>query len=248
MAEAGETLRTGPSSASGTRSSSTRPEWGTVKADPETGEHGSDFGHRSTKTDLTDAEIRKRTLVETTSTDDDEPAEKYWRDEDFAAKASMDELTGSWLADEHGIFDHDVAEDTWAACQGQYGEIDKQAEAEATEKAPDSLLAHGVVEDMKREDATTFKSLTTRWELGWRMRDGEWKTTVRFVGRDCAWAEHREDLFSLGATHSAGRVTDCLALKLGLETFEAYARLNPKEVTDASRKHRTTTSRDFGYQ
>ena len=28
-------------------------------------------------------------------------------------------------------------------------------------------LAHGVVEDMKREDATKFKFLTTRWEKGW---------------------------------------------------------------------------------
>ena len=43
---------------------------------------------------------------------------------------------------------------------GAGGELDKQAEAEATEKALDSLLAHGVVEDLKREDATKFKSLT----------------------------------------------------------------------------------------
>ena len=32
-----------------------------------------------------------------------------------------------------------------------------------------------------------------------------------------------EDLFSPGATHSASRVTDFLALKMGLETFEADA-------------------------
>ena len=48
----------------------------------------------STKMDLTDAETRKRTLVETRGDDEDEPAEKYWRAEDFVAKASMDELTG----------------------------------------------------------------------------------------------------------------------------------------------------------
>ena len=177
----------------------------------------------STKIDLTDAETRKRALVETTDADDDEPAEKYWRAEDFVAKASMDELTGRWLADEIGIFDRDAAEDTWADCQGAGGALDKQAEAEASEKALDSLLAHGVVEDMKREDATKFKSLTTRWEKGWRMKDSEWKMMVRFVGREYKWAEHREGLFSPGATHSADRVIDFLASKKGFETFEADA-------------------------
>ena len=44
------------------------------------------------------------------------------------------------------------------------GDLDRQAEAEATQEALDSLLAHGVVEDMKREDATIFKSRTIRWE------------------------------------------------------------------------------------
>ena len=46
---------------------------------------------------------------------------------------------------------------------------------------------------------------------------------VRFVGREYKWAEHREDLFSSGATHAAGRMVDFLALKMGLETFEADA-------------------------
>ena len=36
-------------------------------------------------------------------------------------------------------------------------------------------------------------------------------------------AEHREDVSSFVATHSAGRVFDFTALKLGLETFEAEA-------------------------
>ena len=44
--------------------------------------------------DPTDAETRKRTLVETTGSDDDERAETYWRAEDFVAKASMDAVTG----------------------------------------------------------------------------------------------------------------------------------------------------------
>ena len=47
----------------------------------------SDTGY-STKMNLTDAETRKRTLVETTGEDDDEPAKKYWRAEDFVAQAS----------------------------------------------------------------------------------------------------------------------------------------------------------------
>ena len=67
------------------------------------------------------------------------------------------------ITDENGIFDHDAAEDTWADFLGARGEVDKQVEVEATEKALDSLLAPGVVEDMKREDAAKFKSLTTRW-------------------------------------------------------------------------------------
>ena len=44
---------------------------------------------------------------------------------------------------------------------------------------------------------------------------------VRFAGRKYKWAEHREDLFSPGATQSAGRVKDFLPLKMGLETFAA---------------------------
>ena len=40
---------------------------------------------------------------------------------------------------------------------------------------------------------------------------------------DYKWAEYREDLFSPGATQSAGRMIDFVALKMGLETFEADA-------------------------
>ncbi len=58
---------------------------------------------------------------------------------------------------------------------------------------------------------------------GWRMKDGNWKMKARFVGREYKRAEHREDLFSPGATQSASRVMEFLAWKLGLETFEADA-------------------------
>ena len=129
----------------------------------------------------------------------------------------MDELTGTWITDENGIPDEDAAGDTWTDCLGAGGELDRQAADEATEKALDSLLAHGYVEDMKREDAKGFKTLTTRWDKRWRMKDGEWKMKVRFVGREYKWAEHREDFFSSGATPSASRVMDFLALKMGLE-------------------------------
>ena len=37
------------------------------------------------------------------------------------------------------------------------------------------------------------------------------------------WRVHRDDLFSIGATHSAGLMIDFLALKMGLEKFEAGA-------------------------
>ena len=86
---------------------------------------------------------------------------RYWRAEDFVAKASMDELTRNWFTDESGIFDEDAAGDTWTDCLEAGGELDTQAADEATEKTLDSLLAHGVVEDMKREDARGFKTLTT---------------------------------------------------------------------------------------
>ena len=55
------------------------------------------------------------------------------------------------------------------------------------------------------------------------MKDDEWKMKVGFVGREYMGAEHREDLFSSGATHSAGRVMDFLALKMDLGTFETDA-------------------------
>ena len=61
----------------------------------------------------------RRTPVETTGADDDEPADRYSHAWDFMAKASIDELTGRKLTDENGIFDCDAAEDTLADCQGR---------------------------------------------------------------------------------------------------------------------------------
>ena len=162
----------------------------------------------STKMELTDEETRKRALVEKTEDDDGVPAEKCWGAEDFVAKASMDELTGTWITDENKILDEDAAGGTWTDCLGAGGELDGQAADEATEKALDSWLAHGVVEEMEREDAKGFKTLTTRWDKRWRMKDGKWKMKVRFVGREYKHAEHREDFFSPGATHSASRAAD----------------------------------------
>ena len=76
---------------------------------------------------------RKSATLDDIESDEDEPAAKYWRTGDFAAKASMDELAGSWLRDERGDGD-----EAW---------LDAQAEAEATEKALDNLLSNGVVEE-----------------------------------------------------------------------------------------------------
>ena len=81
----------------------------------------------------------------------------------------MDELTGTWITDENGILDEDAAGDTRTDCLGASGEIDRQAADEATEKALDSLLAHGFVEDMKREDAKGFKHIDD--EMGQTLED-----------------------------------------------------------------------------
>ena len=88
--------------------------------------------------ELADEETRKRALVEPTEDDDDEPAEKLWRAEDFVAKASMDELIGTWITDENEILDENAAGDTWTDCLGAGSELDRQATEEATEKAWDS--------------------------------------------------------------------------------------------------------------
>ena len=122
------------------------------------------------ETDSPEVATRKRALMETTNSRDDAPAESYWRADDIVAKASMDELTRSWLVDERN--DEGAATDTPTVVRlGGGGAKDKQAEPEATKKALDSLLAHGVVEDMMREDAVNFKFLTTR--LGALVRAGK---------------------------------------------------------------------------
>ena len=50
------------------------------------------------------------------------------------------------------------------------------------------------------------------------MENSHWKMKVRFVARKYEW-----DVFSPGATYSAGKVIEFIALKLGLETFLANA-------------------------
>ena len=102
----------------------------------------------------------------------------------------------SWLAagSMTRIFDHDAAKDNWADLPGAGGELDKQAQAGATEKALDSLLAHKIGKNTKREDATKFTLLTTSWAKGWRMKDGSWKMKVRFVGREYKRADHKGKL------------------------------------------------------
>ena len=73
-----------------------------------------------------------------------------------------DELVGGCLRDEHGQDDEATAAETWSVDYlGAGGALDAQAAAETNEKALDSLLAHGVVEDMRREDANNFKFLTS---------------------------------------------------------------------------------------
>ena len=174
---------------------------------------------RTPKMDLTDAETMENAGGKTGS-DDDKLEEKYWRAEDFVAKASMDEPLASGLLTRMESSTTMLRKTHWFVAGG---ELEKQAEAEATEEALDSLLAHGVVEDTNREGATTFKSLTTRWDKGCQVKDGEWKMIVQFVGQEHKWAEHRKDLFSPGATPPLRHVKDFSAWKMGLETFEADA-------------------------
>ena len=113
----------------------------------------------------------KRALMETPDSGDDSPAEKYWRADDLVAKASMDELTGSWRVDENGKIGEDAATDTRTVdCLCGGGALDKQAAIDASACA----------------------------------RTGRGHETRR-----CG--------------HSAGRVIDFIASKLGLETFEADA-------------------------
>ena len=58
------------------------------------------------------------------------PQKGHWRPDDLVAKASVDELTNSWLVDETGEIDEGAATDTWTAdCLGGGGAL--QAELEA---------------------------------------------------------------------------------------------------------------------
>ena len=62
-----------------------------------------------------DSGSRKRALLETMDSGDGALADKYGRADDIVAKASMDELTGSWLVNENGEIDEDTATGTLMA-------------------------------------------------------------------------------------------------------------------------------------
>ena len=53
------------------------------------------------------------------------------------------------------------------------------------------MLAHGVVEVMKREVATIFKSLATRWHKRWKVKNGEWKGQIRWSRVQMGRAQRR---------------------------------------------------------
>ena len=144
-------------------------------------------------------------------------------------------MTGTWITDERYL----------DRLRGASGELDRQAADEATEKALDNLLAYGVVEDMQREDAKGFKTLATRRDKRWRMKDGDWKMKVRFVGREYKWAEHREDLFSSGATHSAwrrSRQTQRMLTTRLLSTKKWWWNLRRSSLNDLPKLEGTQTS------
>ena len=134
----------------------------------------------------------------------------------------MDELTGTWVTDENGTLHEDAAGDTWTDCLGAGGELGRQAAEEATEKALDCLLAHTVVEDMKREDAKGFKTLTremrqTLKDEGWRVEnEGEIRWTRIQVARAqrrpiFSWCESCKRLLGIedGLGEVRGRRTGC---------------------------------------
>ena len=147
-----------------------------------------------------------------------EPATKFWRSDDFwSQRPRWSELSTSWPGNEREEDDERVA---WtrapSIARAAGGERDKAAETEVAEEALESFLPHRVAEDMSRDEAEGVMFLTSRLEKGWSMKDGEWTTKVRFLATESQWAEHREDVLSPGATHSAGRVIDFIAYKSGL--------------------------------
>ena len=67
------------------------------------------------------------------------------------------------------------------------------------------------------------------------MKDGEWKMKVRFVGRKCKWAEHREVLFSPGATLQSDEIIGILKVLfryLGIGTRLATCSVNWMEARE----------------
>ena len=153
--------------------------------------------------------------------DEDELAAKKRRDDELVANASMDELAGSWLREERGDDGEVTAADTRSvACLGAGGTSNAHAEAEATEKAQFALVRSGRGHEACRRE----RLLVSHDTLGGSLADErEWTMKVRLVAQEYKWVGHRENFFSPGATHSTEKGIALLALKLGLDTFEADA-------------------------
>ncbi|CAK0881954.1 unnamed protein product, partial [Prorocentrum cordatum] len=96
-------------------------------------------------------------------------------------------------------------------------ELDKKLTLEHLQ----SLLDHGVGEDIPKSEARGMKHITTRWEKQWRWKPArqEWQRTVRFVCREFRWQEWRDDLFTPGSAPISNRLIDFAALKRGFEVM-----------------------------
>eukprot|EP00959_Pyramimonas_sp_CCMP1952_P345623 7238261-Pyramimonas_sp.AAC.1 len=99
-----------------------------------------------------------------------------------------------------GMFDVDMQD-----------ELDKKLTMEHLQ----SLLDHGVGEDIAKSEANGMKHITTRWEKQWRWKPAlqEWQRKVRFVCREFRWQEWRDDLFTPGSAPISNRLVDFVALK-----------------------------------
>ncbi|CAK0808372.1 unnamed protein product [Prorocentrum cordatum] len=97
------------------------------------------------------------------------------------------------------------------------GELDKKLTLEHLQ----SLLDHGVGEDIPKSEARGMKRIAARWEKQWRWKPArlEWQRKVRFVCREFRWQEWRDDLFTPGSAPISNRLIDFAALKRGFEVM-----------------------------
>ncbi|CAK0847992.1 unnamed protein product, partial [Prorocentrum cordatum] len=100
---------------------------------------------------------------------------------------------------------------------GAQDELDKKLTLENLQ----SLLDHGVGEDIPKSEARGMKHIATRWENQWRWKPArqEWQRKVRFVCREFRWQEWRDDLFTPGSAPISNRLIDFVALKRGFEVM-----------------------------